>query len=143
MLTTQQLQIVDVINGTYETRTTKSYDVNGVGTLCTVVSDTIQTFYDYSGQEGPFVLYSAPTPPTPVISTTINETLSLKTSNVAQVAAVKRSTQALPTTQAFALLPRSIIADRVQHLARTRQAARIAAFRKNSSNTVLRGGLGK
>ncbi len=113
-----------------KTRTTKSYDVNGIGTVCTVVSDTINSFYDNSGQEGPYLLVTPATPTGALLTTTINETLSLHTSNVAQVASAKRVAQSAGT---FALLPVSLVANRVQYIARSRQAAKIAAFRKSGS----------
>jgi hypothetical protein len=139
MLVTQTLKIVDVVQGTFETRTTKSYDVNGLGTLCTVVADTIQTYYDYSNQEGGS-LFTYSSAPGSILTTTINETLSLQSSNAAQVAGVTRTTQAVGTT--FALLPRAVVANRVQYLVRQRQAERMLIFRNHAAQLV-RGGSSK
>jgi len=139
MLVTQTLKIVDVVQGTFETRTTKSYDVNGLGTICTVVADTIQTYYDYSNQEGGS-LFTYSSAPGSILTTTINETLSMQSSNAAQVAGVTRTTQAVGPT--FALLPRAVVANRVQYLARKRQAERMQIFRNHAAQLV-RGGSSK
>jgi hypothetical protein len=104
-----------------------------------VVSDTIETFYDYSSQEGPFIIFFARSATLPVLTTSINETLSLHTTNVAQVAGTKRSAQAAGS---FVLLPAATLAARVQHLARARQAAQMTAFRRTAAQ-ALRGGSGK
>jgi len=139
MLVTQTLNVVDVVEGTFERRTIKSYDVNGIGTVCTVVADTVQTYYDYSGQEGEFLLtYSSN--PGALLTTTINESLSLQTSNLAQVAGVTRTTQSAGPT--FALLPRAVVANRVHYLARKRQAERMTIFRNHAAQ-LLRGGSSK
>jgi hypothetical protein len=135
MLITQSAVVIDVVNGTVETRVIKTYDENGIGTVCAVVSDTVNSFYDFSGQEGQ-LFYFAPSAVAPVLTTTISETLSLQTSNAAQVASANRSTQAVG---ARAMLPAPMIAERVGHLARARAAARMAALRKNAAQSI-RGG---
>jgi len=117
----------------------KSYDVNGLGTICTVVADTIQTYYDYSNQEGGS-LFTYSSAPGSILTTTINETLSMQSSNAAQVAGVTRTTQAVGPT--FALLPRAVVANRVQYLARKRQAERMQIFRNHAAQLV-RGGSSK
>jgi hypothetical protein len=138
MLIAQTVKVIDVVNGTFETRTTKTYDISGVGTVCTVYSDVIQTFYDYSGQEGPYLIAFSATGQQPILQTTVTETLSLKTSNVAQVDAAKRS----QSVGAVALFPASLVSGHVQYVARARQAAKIAAFRMKNGQ-LLRAGVVK
>ncbi len=133
----QQLTIADVVDGTLETRTTKSYDVNGIGTVCTIVTDTIETFYDFTGQEGPYLIYFAGSATNPVLETTVTETLSLQTSNVAQVASAGRRTQSFAPQ---ATLSTPAFATRVAHLARARIDAQIQAFRRRAVRSLLRGG---
>jgi hypothetical protein len=138
-LVEQQLTVVDVVDGTLETRTTKSYDVNGIGTVCTVVNDAISTFYDYSGQEGPYLIFFANSATQPALSTTVSETLSLQTSNAAHIASVSRSTQSLGVQ---ATLPAATIATRVAHLARARIESEIQTLRRTNAR-ALRGGEAK
>ena len=84
-LVTEQLSTVDVVLGQSETRTTKSYDLTGSGTVCVVLNDLIQTYYDYSRQEGPFV-QKRPSSSTPYESTAVSESLSLTAATVASSA---------------------------------------------------------
>ena len=75
---TQTVTTADAVAGTLETRTTTSYDVLGAGTICATVADTLQTFYDFSEQEGPLPrLVPANSATTPAETITVSETLAL------------------------------------------------------------------
>ncbi len=107
----QTFTTADAVYGTLETKTTTSYDVAGPGTVCAIVNDTLQTFYDYSAAQGPaprlFPANSA-TVPAEVISYT--ETLSLQTTTASSTS---RATQSVtPGT----LVPSSLLLAKVQHL---------------------------
>jgi hypothetical protein len=135
-LITQTLSVVDAIFGTVETRTTSTYDVAGVGTVCTVVADTVNSFYDYSDQEGPFLISFAGLAGTPLLVTTMSEALSLQTTNAAQVQSADRTGLSAGTV---ATLPIAAFTAHVQHLAHQRALERLTAFRRNATRT-LRGG---
>jgi hypothetical protein len=134
---TQAKTIVDSVFGTVETRTTTSYDLVGVGTVCTVLSDTVNSYYDYSNQEGP-ALIEGDASSTPLLTTTVSEALSLQTTNASQLQSVQRSTQSI----APATMPIAALAVHVQHIAHQRAMARLRAFTKHESS-LLRGGLAK
>ncbi len=129
---TQQKTIVDTVFGTVENRTMTSYDVAGVGTVCTVLSDTVNTYYDYSEQEGYFLYVSS----TPLLTTTVSETLALQSTNASQLQSGKRSAQAV----SVAMLPLATIAAHVEHLARQRTMQRIRELRQHASLATIRGG---
>lgn len=93
-LVSEQLATVDTVLGQTETRTTKTYDVTGSGTVCVVLADLIKTYYDYSEQEGPFV-QKRPSSSTPYESTSVSETLSLTGATVASSARARMSAGAL------------------------------------------------
>ncbi len=115
---TQSITIADGILGTIETRTTSSYDVSGPGTICTVVSDVIKTFYDYSEQEGPAPrLFPSGSATTPAEQITIAETLSLQSSNAPGTSSTQRSTSSV---SAGIIMPKSLMLARVEHLAHQR-----------------------
>jgi hypothetical protein len=131
----QAKTVVDSVFGTVETRTTTSYDVVGTGTVCTVLSDTVNSFYDYSNQEGPALIEADNSGSIPLLTTTVNETLSLQTTNASQLQSTQRSTQSIgPATMPIALL-----SAHVQHIAHERAMARLRAFTQHESSK-LRGG---
>jgi hypothetical protein len=133
----QTKDVVDSVQGTYEHRVTETFDANGAGTICSVVSDTIQTFYDYSGQEGEYIIAFIGSATQPVLTTTITEALSLQpASGTAGAASSGRTTQAVA---ARPLLPVTLLTAHVEHIAHLRAATRMAAFVKHQS-LKLRGG---
>ncbi|HTW85651.1 MAG TPA: hypothetical protein VMD91_16395 [Candidatus Sulfotelmatobacter sp.] len=122
---TQTVTTADAVFGTLETKTTSAYDIAGPGTVCTVASDTIETFYDYSSSEGgsPRLFPSgSATVPAEVIA--ITETLSLKATN-AQSLSTERATAAL---QGGVVLPRALALSHVEHLAHQALKRRLAAM---------------
>ena len=115
---TQTITTADPVFGTLETRVTSSYDVAGPGTICTVVSDTIQTFYDYSVQEGPAPrLRPSNSATVPAEQITIAETLSLQSSNAPGAQSAARSVSSLSPG---IVVPKSLMLARVEHLAHQR-----------------------
>jgi hypothetical protein len=135
----QQIVIADALAGTVETRTTSSYDAAGVGTVCTVVSDTIDVYYDYSEQEGDYLIYIDSTPASgPLIVENVSETLSLQSTN-AQSLATKRATAALGGA---VLLPRTAVLAQVEHLVHQHALQRLTAYRRAAA-LKLRGGHAK
>jgi len=73
-LITETYKAYDFVLGQIETRTTKTFDVAGPGTVCVVLNDRIDTWYDYSGQEGN-ITQKRPTNATPFQTTVVTETL--------------------------------------------------------------------
>jgi hypothetical protein len=94
---TQVISSVDAVYGNLENQTTTAYDVAGIGTVCSIFTDTTQTFYDYSGQEPSFISFNSAA--SPILSSTLTEVLSITAAAVsgAPVAttANKRSTRSL------------------------------------------------
>lgn len=128
-LVTEQLSTVDVVLGQTETRTTKTYDVTGPGTVCVVLNDLIKTYYDYSEQEGPFV-QKRPSSSTPYESTAVSESLSLTGATVAS--------SARKTASASAPRVPVIAAVRARFEAIARKARHDQARRLHASLTTLR-----
>jgi hypothetical protein len=122
----QTITIADAILGTLETKTTATYDINGPGTVCTVVSDTLENFYDFSDQEGGVPrLYPSDSATIPAETITISETLSL--SSTTPPAGKARATASVGGSL---LLPRSIAMAHVAHLVRQKALQlRTAALR--------------
>lgn len=69
---------LDPVLGTFESRRETTYLVPFYGTACTVLSDTLTDYYDYSGQTGPPSFASVPQQ-----VTTLSETLAFKTGSIA------------------------------------------------------------
>jgi hypothetical protein len=132
-LVKQTLTVADTAQGSVETRVTQSFDVAGIGTVCSTVDDTVNSFYDYSGQEGPYLLFNGgtTTPVTPITTITVSEVLSLSSVNGSSKLSSSREAAALSRTGA-AYLPRSLALASVEHrvhqaLLRKVQEARRAA----------------
>ncbi len=116
---------LDTALGQTETRTIKSYDQAGPGTVCIVLSDTVNTFYDFSGQEGATIL-KRPLSPTPYETDSVTESLSLA-GTTAQSAG--RSTQS--TSTGLRLPVAGALRARFDHVAaqvRQKQANRLSAL---------------
>jgi hypothetical protein len=130
-LVKQVVTTVDVVLGSIETRTTSSYDQFVPGTICAVVSDSIQNFYDYSEQEGNIRLFPAQTA-TPVATVTVNETLSLQSVKPPSTgSSAARSTSSLA---AGFVLPHSLVASRVEHVVHQQALRRLLALRSAGGN---------
>ncbi|HEY0613222.1 MAG TPA: hypothetical protein VGC96_01220 [Candidatus Elarobacter sp.] len=130
---TQTVTTADAIFGTLETRTTTSYDVAGPGTICTVVSDTIKTFYDYSVQEGPTPrLFPSNSATTPAEQITISETLSLQSTNAPGTSSTKR---AISSIAPGLILPHSLVLSKVEHLVHQKAVQRLTALRATGGST--------
>jgi len=129
---TQTITTADAIFGTLETKTTATYDIAGPGTVCTVVSDTLETFYDFSDQQGTAPrLYPSNSATVPAESITIAETLSLKSTT-----APTSTTRAAASVGGGLLLPRSIALAHVEHLVRQKaQLQRFAALRSRGGSS--------
>lgn len=122
---TQTVTTADAVLGTLETRVTTSYDVLGAGTICATVSDALQTFYDFSEQEGPVPrLFPSRSATVPAETVTVTETLALQ--SIAVPSAVRRAPSALAS--AGLVLPPSLVSARVGRLVHER-ALRLAALR--------------
>ncbi|HZO94499.1 MAG TPA: hypothetical protein VFB22_12130 [Candidatus Baltobacteraceae bacterium] len=108
-LVKQVVTSVDSALGTLETRTTQTFDVAGAGSVCVAVDDSITSYYDYSGQYGPYLLvYSSNAKP--LLNTTISEVIGLKSLNGSTTLAKARSAESLKGAAALpALMPRSIV----------------------------------
>ncbi len=77
---TQAITSIDAIYGNVERQTSTAYDVAGVGTVCSIFTDTTQTYYDYTGQE-PYTLFSGQQAE-PVLVSTVTEVLSITSGSV-------------------------------------------------------------
>ncbi|MFN2461434.1 MAG: hypothetical protein ABR591_12215, partial [Candidatus Velthaea sp.] len=126
----QSVRRFDPLFGTVEIFTSTSYDVQGVGTACLVLADSVTTNYDYSEQEG-FVLAVA----FPVLTTTYAETLSLTSANVAgQPAGTRTASGVRAVTAVSAAFARegflhAVRLDRVKQTMRGVRRARAAQGR--------------
>jgi len=122
-LVQQQQSNVDAARGIIETRTVSSFDVPGAGTLCMILSDTQQYFYDYSGQEG-FVLLARSS--RGIVETIgVFEVLSLQSTNAPGSSSVARATSSVAPSM---FLPRSLALSHVQHLAHLASLKRSATM---------------
>jgi hypothetical protein len=94
---TQVISSVDAVYGNLENQSTTAYDVAGIGTVCSIFTDTTQTFYDYTGQEPSFITFNSGA--SPILSSALTEVLSITAAAVSgapvATAANKRSTQSL------------------------------------------------
>lgn len=130
---TQSITTADAVFGTLETRTTTSYDVAGPGTICTIVSDTIKTFYDYSVQEGPTPrLFPSNSATTPAEQITIAETLSLQSTNAPGTSSALRSPSSVTPGL---ILPHSLVLSKIEHLVHQKAVQRLTALRATGGST--------
>ena len=77
---TQTIASIDVVFGNLENQTTTTYDVAGVGTVCSIFTDTTQTFYDYTGQEPAFIAVGGAQ--SPILTSSAIEVLSIAAGTV-------------------------------------------------------------
>jgi hypothetical protein len=76
----QTITRADAALGNLETFTTTTYVAPRVGPVCIQMADSVQTFYDYTGQNGFSVLVSGGT--VPIQLTSLAETLTLQSATV-------------------------------------------------------------
>jgi hypothetical protein len=98
----QTVSRADTALGNLETQTTTTYVAPRVGPVCIQMTDSVQTFYDYTGQNGFSALISGGT--LPLILTSLSETLTLQSASTESgttTSSVTRGTSSL-TTGAFA-----------------------------------------
>jgi hypothetical protein len=129
-------QIVQTINradaalGNLETQTTTTYVAPRVGPVCIQMTDSVQTFYDFTLQNGFVVLVSGGT--VPIQLTSITETLTLQSATTeggTHTTSVARGTSSL-STSAFA--PVSFARARFDHTVREKLGGmRKATFNRN------------
>jgi hypothetical protein len=75
---------IDTAFGEIETVQTTNYNVQGLGTVCTVLSDQIAQYYDYSGQTVRLIYtpYTGTAAPIPIQTTSIAETIGMQSANI-------------------------------------------------------------
>jgi hypothetical protein len=92
----QTIERVDAALGNLENETTTTYTAPSVGPVCIQLADVVQTFYDYTLQNGDLLLVGALGHP--VERTTVAETLTLQsatTSSGAVTSSAKRGTASI------------------------------------------------
>lgn len=136
-------QIVQTINradpalGNLEVQTTTTYMAPRVGPVCIQMTDSVQTFYDYTLQNGFSLLVSGGT--VPLELTSISETLTLqsaKTESGATTTSTSRTassaTRAAATVTSSAFAPVSFARARFEHVVREKLGGmRKATFNRN------------
>jgi hypothetical protein len=131
-LVQEQHTSLDVALGQTETRSVKSFDVAGPGTVCTVLSDTVKTYYDYSSQSGPYVVFT-PDSTTPTETDSVTETLSLATTTAKSAGRSTQSVAAGPQLPVSAALRARF--DHVVAQIRQKQANRFATYSRTLRGT--------
>lgn len=130
---------LDTALGTYEKRVQSVYNAPGFGPVCAVLADTIDTYYDYTGQSLALVPgLNLAVSSTPIQIDTLSETLGFTTGTVSG-SSVTRAAQSISATSA--LRAAAPIFDRaVESVYRARRdamskniSARRAAFAKEFS----------
>jgi hypothetical protein len=103
---------LDTLFGEWETDQVTQYVSSTYGLLCEITSDDLQDYYDFSGQSGAALGFTFTTPPTPLVVTTVSETLALQSATYAASASLaRRATQSAPQSASpLALLPRPSLA---------------------------------
>lgn len=91
-------QRLDPVFGEYENDQLTQYASADYGLLCSVLSDDLKTYYDYSGQSSAAFAFSA----VPMEETTVTETLALQSAQLEPMAMVARRT----ASAAVRVLPR-------------------------------------
>jgi len=126
--TTESVESIDPALGNSESDTSTTYDLPGVGTVCSVMNDVVSTYYDYTLQEGHILTYSLHSP---IITTTYAETIYLKSASVpgqpASTQSSARKGTSVSTLSAGAVL---VARERLHHQIRHDQLQRkLAAAR--------------
>ncbi|MBD5635087.1 MAG: hypothetical protein IAI49_11475 [Candidatus Eremiobacteraeota bacterium] len=117
---------LDTALGTYETRVQTSFDAPGFGSVCVQLADTIDAYYDYTGQSlstvfpGLNLALSA----TPIQIDTLSETLGFTTGSIQGSSSNRRSGSLASDSVMRAVSP---VFDRaVQSIYRARRKAMVA-----------------
>jgi hypothetical protein len=101
---------LDPVLGTFENRTTTSFLAPSYGLVCVQIADTLDDYYDYSGQSSSLIAVSS----TPIQTTSIVETVGLKSATIGGATklstAVKTNSAAVAPSAAasFGLRPLAI-----------------------------------
>ncbi|HTU68959.1 MAG TPA: hypothetical protein VMF11_01455 [Candidatus Baltobacteraceae bacterium] len=104
---------LDTVFGEWENDQVTQYVSSSYGLLCEVVSDDLQDYYDYSTQSGSAFAFTFTTPPTPLVTTTVSETLALQSASYAATSSLAHRATAQDSsesTTSLALLPRPSLA---------------------------------
>lgn len=132
---TQTITAADAVLGTLETRVSTAYDILGAGTICATVADTIQTFYDFSEQEGPAPrLFPSGSASVPAETVTVAETLSLQSTTAPGASAVRRAPAALAGGGVF--VPPALIGARARNLVHQLALRRLAGLRQTGGSSL-------
>lgn len=96
---------LDTALGTYETRTETLYDAPGFGPVCAQLADTIDTYYDYTGQSPQLIVpgLNFAVSSSPIQIDTLAETLGFQTGTVSG-SSVRRSTLAVAPKTALRIV---------------------------------------
>jgi hypothetical protein len=132
-LTTETYSAYDFVLGQLETRTIKTFDVAGPGTVCAVLNDRIDTWYDYSGQEGN-ITQKRPTTATPFQTTVVTEALGQQIV-AGSPSSSSRSTQATTTARASVIAALRARFAHVAVKAKIEQARRFANSTRSTRGT--------
>lgn len=92
---------LDTLFGELETDTNTVYVSSTFGVLCTMLSDDLKNFYDFSDQSSSLFSFSS----TPIYETTVAETLGLTAAGVSPAAAGARSGRIAALRASFVALP--------------------------------------
>jgi hypothetical protein len=93
---------VDTIFGEQETSQRTSYTATGLGVVCSLLTDVVLQYYDYSGQSfssqtGSSIYFGS----SPVQTTTTSETLAMTQATVLGLTSAQRRTQSLSSQGAY------------------------------------------
>lgn len=125
----QTINRIDPALGNVELQTTTTYLAPGVGPVCIQLSDTVQTFYDYTLQNG-YIIYMSGTKP--IQLTSASETLTLQsaqTQNGTVTSSINRGTSSAVPRSAFA--PVAFARARFERAVRDRLGSRKATFSRS------------
>jgi hypothetical protein len=115
----QTINRADTALGNLETLSTATYTSGTAGPVCIQMSDSVQTFYDYTLQNGFSVLVSGGT--TPIQLTAISETLTLqsaKTSGGVVTQSTNRTTSSAAASTPASFAPIAFAKARFEHAVR-------------------------
>jgi len=93
----QTIATIDTIFGESETYTRTIYTATGLGVVCSVLSDIVLQYYDYSGQTSSPLSFNS----TPIQTTTTSETLAMTAESVLGLSSAARRTLALSSQTGY------------------------------------------
>ena len=114
----QTINRVDPALGNLETQTTTTWVVGGVGPVCIQLSDAVQTFYDYTVQNGSILFVSGNAQP--IQLTTITETLTLQSATTSNGKITQSMTRGTTAIAPSAFAPVAFARARFDHAVRER-----------------------